>query len=494
MNTSTLPKPIPKASTGITGLDQVLHGGLPVGRTTLISGGPGAGKTILALQVLYGRAQAGDPCVFMACEERVEVLRQHALSMGWDLEALEKKGMLVMIPAELDADMVLTGEVNLKGLLAIVEAQMRALDGKYLVIDGIDVLLRVFDDPRRERNELHMIHKAMQRLNATVLITNKLYSASGHQHHDWLEFMADCVLLLDHRVTDQVSTRRLRVLKYRGSPSGRNEYPYVIGRGGFRLVPVSSGNLSFDAPGERMSSGSDGLDAMLGGGIMRRSSMMICGCSGSGKTILSASIAAAAAARGERTLFISFEESKESLLDHLRNVGIDLKDPVEEGILQMLSVLPESCGVEEHLIRIIDALDEYRPEHIVVDAITASRRMGTQHAAFDFAIRVLSICRERSLTCIFTNQVGGKDDETDVTGTSLSSLVDLLILLRNVHVEERTERLIAVLKCRGTGHSTARHAFTISDKGISIGDPPKWLSTKLISAVDPMETNEQNGL
>ncbi len=476
MITFAEPQPIPKASTGIPGLDQILHGGLPVGRTTLISGGPGAGKTILALQVLHDRASAGDACVFVACEERVEVLRQNALSMGWDLEALEKKGLLVMVPAELDADMVLTGEVNLKGLLAIVEAQMKALNGRYLVIDGIDVLLRVFDDPRRERNELHTIHKSLQRLDATVLITNKLYAAGGHGQHDWLEFMADCVLLLDHRVSEQVSTRRLRVLKYRGSPTGRNEYPYVIGRDGFRLVPISSGNLTFKAPGERMASGSDGLDKIMGGGIMRGSSVLICGCSGAGKTTLAATIAEAAANRNETTLLVTFEESQVALLDHLQCAGIDLRKAIDRELLRILAILPESQGAEEHLMQILDAMDDHSPQHVIVDAISASRRMGSTHAAFDFAMRVITACRERWLTCIFTMQVNGHDAESQITGTPLSSLVDMLVHLRNVQVGERMERLIAVLKSRGAGHSCARHAFDITDDGITVGDPPVWLS------------------
>jgi circadian clock protein KaiC len=465
-------KKIEKIPTGLPGLDEVLHGGLPVGRTTMISGGPGAGKTILALQVLHARAIAGEPSVFVACEERTEILRENALSMGLDLGALEEKGLLAMIPAELDPAMAIAGAVDLKGLLAIIEAQMKAIGAKNVVIDGIDVLLRVLDDQRKERNELHAIHQVLQRMSVTAILTAKMANAPQYVQHEWLEFMADCVILLDHRVDSQISTRRLRVLKYRGSPTGRNEYPYVIGGGGLRMIPISSSHLLFKAARDRSSTGNAALDGLIGGGIMKGTSVMICGASGVGKTTLAATIAAAACERKERTLYISFEESQDALLNHLMSPGIHLHTALRNDILRIHSAFPESTGAEEHMLSVLDQMDQFQPQHIIVDPITAAQRMGSSLAAFDYAMRLLSSCRERNVTCIFTNQLKGQEDEGTISGLGLSSLVDTIIFLKNRRIGHRMERFIGVVKSRGTAHTEFEHKFRITPAGIQISPLP----------------------
>ena len=258
---------IPKVPSGVPGLDDVLHGGLPQGRTTLLSGGPGAGKTVIALQMLYQRALAGEAGIFVSFEERADAVRENARALGWDLAALEAAGTLFLLEAPVSAEVVISGEFNLLGLLGILGGLAKQTGAQHIAIDAIDALLRLFDDPRRERDELHVIHNWLFEARLTALITAKSESVPIPGHHDWLEFLADCVILLDQRIAQQVTTRRLRVLKYRGSAAGRNEYPYVIQAEGVRLVPLSSAHLHHQPLGEHISSGHAGLDRLLGGGL-----------------------------------------------------------------------------------------------------------------------------------------------------------------------------------------------------------------------------------
>jgi len=363
---------LPKAATRIEGLDEILKGGLPAGRTTLVSGGPGSGKTILGLEFLYRGAMDGEPGIFVAFEERTDAVRQNALSLGWDLASLEKAGQLFLMEALVDPGVVLSGDFNLKGLLAIVGGQTTAIGAKRIVIDAIDVLMRLFDDPARERNELYALYDWLMDREMTTILTVKTSQDRERAHrYEFLDFMADCVIYLDQRITKQVSTRRLRVIKYRGSGFGRNEYPYAITEEGISIVPTSTGMLEHEPLGPKVSTGHPRLDTIMDGGYRRASCVLVAGTSGTGKTTLACTFVRAACERGEKVLYIGFEESQSAMVSGMLSPGLDLRPALQAGRLQVLTALPEAMGAEEHLIRAFKVLAAFQAEHVVVDAIAA---------------------------------------------------------------------------------------------------------------------------
>ena len=469
-------RPIPKVLSQISGLDEVLEGGFPRGRTTMASGGPGSGKTVLGLQFLCSGAMNGEPGVFITLEERAHAVRQNALSMGWNLAALEKAGKVAIIEARLYGEEVIAGDFDIQGLLAIVAGHIKRIGAKRVVLDGLDVLLRVFSDPQRERNELYRLHDWLIDRGLTNILTAKAHrDGEAAAQYEFLDFMADCVLRLDHRVIGQVATRRLRVVKYRGSGFGTNEYPYVIGEHGIVLFPLTKAELAHQPLGPKVSSGLAGLDVMLQGGYRSTSCILITGTSGTGKTTLASTFVRAACQRGERVLYLSFEESREAMVTAMLSAGIDLRPPLRTRKLVIQSALPEAMGSDDHLIRALDIIDTFKPHHVTLDAISACVRMGSQQAAFDYLMRLVSILKERGITSIMTNQTSnepGKDEE--LSGVGFSSVVDAVIQLRFVEKDQEVTRQMLIVKSRGSAHSNRRESFMITSRGLEFppGSPP----------------------
>lgn len=463
---------IPKVATQIPGLDGVLEGGLPRGRTTLVSGGPGSGKTVLGLEFLCRGAMAGEPGVFVTFEEGADAVRRNAMSMGWDLLALERAGKVAIVEARFGGEEVLSGEFDILGLLAIVGGHSNRIRARRIVMDALDVLLRVFSDLRRERNELYRLHDwLISRRLTSVLSVKAERERNMAARYEFLEFMADCVIRLDHRVTGQVATRRLRVIKYRGSGFGTNEYPYVIGEHGIILIPVSKTELTHRPLGPKVSSGLAGLDAMLSGGLRRASCILLAGTSGTGKTTLATTFARAACHRGERVLFLNFEESQEAVVSGMLSVGIDLRPSLRSRRLVVQTALPEALGADGHLIRALKVIDGFKPDHLILDAISACVRMGSERAAFDYLMRLVSVVKERGITCILTNQINGlMGTDEELSGIGFSSVVDTVIQLRFVETDQEIGRQILVIKSRGSAHSHRRQTFFITDKGIWFPD------------------------
>ncbi|MEK7732294.1 MAG: ATPase domain-containing protein, partial [Planctomycetota bacterium] len=340
--------------TQIAGLDEILEGGLPRGRTTLVCGGPGSGKTVLGLEFLCRGAMKGEPGVFVTFEERAEAIRLNARSMGWNLAALEKAGKMAIVEARLSGEEVLSGDFDIQGMLAIVGGHATRIRARRIVMDALDVLLRVYGDLKRERNELFRIHDWLIDRGLTSVLSVKTHRDDdlGSQY-EFLDFMADCVIRLDHRVVGQVATRRLRVIKYRGSGFGTNEYPYVIGGSGIVLFSLTTAELTHQPLGSKVSSGLKGLDLMLDGGFRRASCILVSGNSGTGKTTVVSTFAQAACRRGERVLSLNFEESKEALISGMLSAGIDLRPSIRARKLLVQTALPESMGSDDHLIRAI---------------------------------------------------------------------------------------------------------------------------------------------
>lgn len=465
-------RPIPKVPTQIFGLDEVLEGGLPQGRTTLVSGGPGSGKTVLGLEFLWSGAMAGEPGVFVTFEERAAAVRKNALSMGWNLAALEKAGKVAIVEARLYGEEVITGDFDMYGLLAIVDGLIKKIRARRVVMDALDVLLRVFSDPRRERNELYRVHEWLIDRRLTSVLTVKVHREGDTvPQYEFLDFMADCVVRLDHRVVGQVATRRLRVIKYRGSGFGTNEYPYVIGEHGIVLFPLTKAELTHQPLGPKVSSGLAGLDAMLKGGYRRASCILVTGTSGTGKTTLACTFIQAACRRGERVLYLSFEESREAIVAGMLSAGIDLRPALRARRLLVQATLPEAMGSDDHLIRALQAIDTFRPDHVTLDAVSACVRMGSEQAAFDYLMRLVSVIKERGITCILTNQINGLvGSDEELSGIGFSSVVDAVIQLRFIETDQAIDRQLLVIKSRGSAHSNRRQPFFITKQGITFSD------------------------
>jgi circadian clock protein KaiC len=439
---------------------------------TLVSGGPGAGKTVLSLEYVYRGALAGEPGMFVSFEEQAEAFRINARSLGWDLKKLEDAGkLLVMNPEPPAAGIVKTGAFDIRGLLAILTGRIKTLKSRRLVLDALDGLLRIFSDPEQQRDQLAVLHSWLTEQGLTCVFTVKA-DPQGHSIYPYLDYLADCVLFLDQRVNGQVSTRRLRVIKYRGSGFMSNEYPYVIDADGMTILPVSQVSLVHKGLGERLTSGSPVLDKLLGGGFRRSASIMLAGASGTGKTTLASMFAQAACQQGERVLYLNFEESREAMVASMLSPGIDLRPFLEEGVLEIRTTMPESRGVEEHLVRILNMMDTFHPRHLVVDAISACRRMGPERSVFDFLVRLLAACKARGITCLFINQTHTMDAYHKISGVGISSLIDTVVVVRYLEAAGEIQRSLLVLKSRGSYHSNRLHRLTISDQGAKLTELP----------------------
>jgi circadian clock protein KaiC len=437
---------------------------------TVLSGGPGTGKTMLGLEFLVRGAQAGDPGILLTFEERETDLREYATGFGWDLEALEAQETLALISARMQPDAVVSGEFDLRGVLNILRQKAEALGATRVVIDAPDVFLRLLDDIAKERSELYALHEWLRDTGMTAIMTVKGEGDGPlSSRYEFLDYMAECVIHLDQRVLDQVTTRRLRVIKYRGSAYGRNEYPFCItGDRGAWIIPVTQTGLHHRAFGEAISSGVAGLDQILDGGYLRNSCTLLTGGAGTGKTTFASHFVLSATSIGDRVLYLDFEESWDALVSCMLSPGLDLRPPQDAGLLRFLSVMPESQGVERHLIQAFRAIEDFQPKHLVLDAISACRRMGSRRAAFDYLIRLTNHCKELGITMLLTNLTKPETSRTEMTGIDLSSVIDAVIMLRNVKVAGEFRRELGIIKARGRDHSSRIHNFWITDRGIKI--------------------------
>lgn len=462
--------PVAKISTGIRGLDTILHGGLPRGHTILFSGGPGTGKTVLAMEFLCRCAGAGEPGLFVSFEEPVEDLRANSRSIGLDTGPLEAADKLKVLHFQIPHQAVLSGEFNIQGLLALIGGHCRSLGVTTIVLDAVDMLLRVFRHPEKEREQMYVLNDWLRRHSLTSIVTVKSMEEEK-QAYSFLDFMADCIISLDQRTDEQVRTRRLKVVKYRGSGFLSNEHPYVISSSGTVLLPVSGVTLEYPAGDRRISTGNEVFDRITEGGFFQGASILVAGPSGSGKTTLASTFARAAGSRNEKTLYVSFEESRSVLLARVKSVGIDLEQDVDAGRLKICSLLPETAGIEEHLLWIFDMVDRFGPDHLVLDAITACRRMGSEPAEFDFLLRLITFCRKKRITCVYTNQIDTMKTVAQISGFRLSSVMDMLVSLQYVDNGTGLSRRLLVVKSRGSGHSMQYHPFTLTGLGIDIQFP-----------------------
>lgn len=460
---------IAKLSTGIGAFDNILHGGFPEKRTTLIKGEAGTGKTLIGLQFLYHAAVNGDAVLFLSFEESAAAVRQNALTVGMDITALEKTGHFFVWQAALDHTLVKNGDFSIDALLAIIHGKARQMQARIIMIDALDVLLRVFNTPEQREHQLCRLNIWLRDQEFTCILTTKVFPPpKQHLGFDIADYMADCVVFLDLRLRHQVATRRIRVVKYRGSGFIPNEHPYVLTNQGLRVLPITSIELAHHPTGPHISSGISGMDAALGGGYRHGAAIVISGDSGIGKTTFAATFAATCCNGGQRVLFVSFEEASHAIIDSMTSPGIDLQTPATAGKLQFHIALPEALGPEEHLFILLQKMDLFKPDHLVIDSISACRRMGSETAYFNLLVRLIYTCKQQKITCLMTDQTMVESSDAATATASISSICDTIIALNFIDTGRHIDREMTVIKSRGTHHSRMHEKFQISDDGILV--------------------------
>lgn len=455
-----------KTPTGISGLDQILSGGLPTGRTTLLCGIAGSGKTFMGFQfLLRGITEFAEPGVALVFEETGKELKENFASMNQDIETLERENQLVIDYVEIQRhDIEETGEYDLSPLFIRLDSAIRKVKAKRVLIDTLEVLFTGLKNEAIVRSELRRLFRWLKDRGVTAVITAEA-GRGDLTRYGMEEYVADCVIVLDHRVTEQVSTRRLRVVKFRGSQHGTNEYPFLMDGKGITVVPITSLGLTHEASTKRISSGVNGLDEMLGNkGYYRGSSVLITGTAGTGKSTFAAAAAHAACARGERVSYFAFEESPSQIFRNMRSVGMDLEPWVKKGLLEMDSTRPTSVGLEGHLATLHRMVSEHKPSLVIIDPITNLISVGDLQQVKSMLTRLIDYLKVEGITTVFTNlTVEGAIEETTI---GISSLMDAWILLRDDQIGNFRQRSILVLKARGMAHSSETRGFNITDQGI----------------------------
>jgi circadian clock protein KaiC len=459
-----------KAATGITGFDEITNGGLPAGRPTLVTGAAGSGKTLFGVEFLVrGARDFGEPGVLMAFEESSSDLATNVASLGFDLEQLQSDGLLAVDAFRLDpAEIVETGDFDLEGLFIRLQMAVDSVGAKRVVLDTIELLFSALPNEAIIRGELGRLFRWLKERDLTVVITGERGKLGNLTRYGIEEYVSDCVVTLDHRVDDEISTRRLRVVKYRGSLHGTNEYPFLITERGMVVVPITSVGLTYHASDERISTGIPRLDEMLVGGVYRGSSVMISGTAGTGKTSIGALMAHASCARGEKALFFSFEESPDQLVRNMRSIGIDLERWIDAGLLQVRAIRPTAFGFEEHLAMLHRLLDEHEPQLVVLDAVASLTHAGARSDTTSAISRDLDMLKSRGITTVMTTLTHGESQES--SEVDVSSLVDTWLLLRNQESNGERNRLLFVIKSRGTAHSNQVREFVLTDDGAALLD------------------------
>lgn len=459
-----------KAPTGVTGLDEITGGGVPRGRPTLISGGAGCGKTLFSMEFLVrGATEFGEPGLFMSFEENEQELKQNVASLGFDLADLIKRRLLLMefVRAE-QSEIDETGDYDLEGLFVRLGHAIDHIKAKRVVLDTIEALFAALPNELVLRSELRRLFRWLKDREVTTIITAER-GDGAFTRHGLEEYVSDCVILLDHRVIEQISTRRLRIVKYRGSMHGTNEYPFLIDESGFSVLPITSLGLNHEAPTERISTGIPRLDAMLDGkGLYRACSVLVSGTAGSAKSSIASHMINAACGRGERCLFFPFEESQPQIVRNMQSIGLDLGRWVSRGLLRFHPARPHLHGLETHLALMYRQITQFDPRVVVIDPVTNLTDIGTQVEAKAMLTRLVDSLKARGITALFTSLSSA--DNAEMTEVGISSLMDTWLLVRNLESNGERNRGLYILKSRGMPHSNQIREFILTNRGAQLLD------------------------
>lgn len=459
-----------KVLTGIEGFDKVTLGGLPAGRPTLIAGGPGCGKSLFALScIAHSVAEQDGGAVFLSFEEQVDDIIINARSIGLNLDVLieEKKLLLDHVPAP-SHDMVEVGQYNLDGLLLRIASLIAEVDARIIAIDTIETLFTMFDNQKIIRSELVKLFNWFKRRGVTLLITGE-QGAGSITRYGLEEYVSDCVLYLDHRVDGDVSTRRLRIVKYRGAKHGTNEFPFVIDSDGIHVMPVTVAELNHTMPSGYISSGFERLDQALGDdGFRKGSTILLSGVTGTGKTNMLLTMAGAAAARGIKVLFFSFEESPDEIVNNVASIGVDIQPYLDDGSLVLKCARPTLQGLEQHLVEMYRLLEQEEPRLVCADPLTGLKAAGTQSAVYRTMVRLVDALKQRQMTFIASANHNSREDDT---GLDISAIIDVWLQLRRCDHKDEFEKTIEIVKARGVKHEIGRIGYAITSSGIRFDTP-----------------------
>lgn len=471
-NGPTIPlNALPKSPTGIVGLDEVTSGGLPKGRPTLICGGPGCGKTLFSMEFLVrGALEFGEPGVFMAFEEKTDELTTNVASLGFDLQQLQHDKLIKLDHVRIErSEIEETGEYDLDGLFIRLGYAIDSIGARRVVLDTIENLFSGLNNQGIIRAELRRLFEWLKEKKVTAVITGE--KGEGMlTRHGLEEYVSDCVILLDHRVENQISTRLLRIVKYRGSVHGTNEYPFLIDEDGISVLPVTSLTLDYDVSAQRISSGISSLDKMLDGkGFFQGSSILVSGTAGTGKTSIAASFVNEACERNERSLYLAFEESPQQIIRNMRSIGLNLQTHVDKGLLKVHASRPTLNGLEMHLVAIHKLVKEFSPQVIVLDPITNLVTVGSMSEVKSMLIRLIDFLQAEQITIMFTALTRNTilEEQPD---EGVASLVDAWLLVRDIESNGERNRGLYVMKSRGMKHSNQVREFVITDNGVDLVD------------------------
>jgi circadian clock protein KaiC len=462
---------LPKCPTGINGLDEITGGGLPRGRPTLVCGGAGCGKTLFAAEfIVRGAAQFNEPGVFMSFEETDAELEANVASLGFDLPGLVRRKKILLEHVHIERSEILeTGEYDLEGLFVRLNHAIDSIGAKRVVLDTLEALFAGLPNEAILRAELRRLFRWLKVKGVTAVIT----AERGREQltrHGLEEYVSDCVILLDHRVNDQIATRHLRVVKYRGALHGTNEFPFLIGNEGLSVLPITSLGLSHKVSNKRISTGIPRLDAMLSGkGFFRGSSILLTGTPGTGKTITACCFAQAAARRGERVIFFSFEESPDQIIRNMRSIGLDMEPFVKQGLLRFHASRPSLYGLEMHLATMFKEIRAFEPHVVVMDPITSLMAAGTDSETKAMVTRLIDYLKGGQITSLFTSLTHG-GHALQQSEIAMSSLMDSWMLLEDYEGNGERNRVLYVIKARGMAHSNQVREFLISNRGIDLVD------------------------
>jgi len=466
-----IPQPSTKLPTGIEGFDEASGGGLPRNRTTLVMGRAGSGKTVFSLQSIVNAArQRREAGLFVAFEESTSQIAQNAATFGWGLSALPKS-KLFFLDAHLSPTVVRSGEFDLTGMLAILKAKKEEMGARWIVFDGIDVLLTLLQDPNAEMREIYRVREWLSDNELTAIITAKLDGRTlDVAPYGFMQFMVDCAIRLERRLEDGVSVHRLQITKYRGSGFAAGEFPLRIGSSGIEVTGPAPAEIRHTSSTERVSAGFERLDSMLGGGLFRGTSTLITGAPGTSKTTLAAKFAESACRRGERTLFVSFDEGADAITRNLSSVGIQLKAHVKSGVLRMYSGHTEANGPDEQLIILRSLVREHRPRCMVIDPLSAIAKAGALGTARDVASRLIYMLKDAGVTVVTTSLIQGDDPEVEATELQISTIADTWINLSYLVRSGERNRALTIVKSRGTRHSNQVRELVLNETGPMLTD------------------------
>jgi circadian clock protein KaiC len=464
--------PLPKVATGITGFDEISRGGLPRNRTTLVTGGPGTGKTVFALQTLIQAAQVHrHPGIFVTFEEDAREIFANAATFGWHLSAAAKSPIF-FLDARLSPGIVQAGDFELTGMLAILEAKIRGFRAGLIVFDGIDVLLALLQNPSAEMREIYRLRDWLARNELTAIITTKIDDETSRRvNYSFMQFMVDCVVRFDRRSEQAMAMRRVEITKYRGSDFSPGEFPLSFGPHGIEVATPGTIEVLHKASSERVSTGFGSLDAMLDGGLFRGSSTLITGAPGTSKTTLAGQFAESACRRGERTLFVSFDEGGERIRRNLTSVGIHLEPHLKSGLLRMYSGRTDMVNPEEHLIRLAALIHEHQPRCLVIDPLSAIVKTGALLYARAVGNRLVYLVQDHHITTFITSLVDGDDPQAEATELQISTIADTWIHLSYLVRGGERNRALTIIKSRGTRHSNQVRELVLSSSGLSLTEP-----------------------